>query len=629
MYVHPLTLTFRFEQDCLEQPFQAEYFVRSLPIIRFVCVFGLLVYAVFGILDAYLVPEQKNVFWVFRYAVFTPFCLALFFISFLAIFKKIVVPVLILWEVLAGAGIIMMIMLAPPPASFSYYAGLILVLMIGYTLVRQRFVWATVAGWLLFIMYEIVAVFFCDTPDLILLNNNFFFIGANLIGMVACYSVEYYARRDFSLKKLLESEREKVRHARDVLEDTVTMRTAQLVERNALLTQEIAERKQIQAQLLRHQKMESIGLVAGGVAHDLNNILSGIITYPELLLLDLPEDSKLRKPIEEIMRSGQRAAAIVADLLTVARGVAQQPEVVCINDLVESYLSSPEYEKVVLLYPEIDVRVELNADLPDCRCSSVHIQKVLMNLVNNAFEAIDGSGCITISTKVRHLSGHGKGEELLGGGDYIALAVVDSGPGITEDVLQHIFEPFYTKKVMGRSGTGLGLAVVWNTMQEHDGTVVVESSEKGTLFTAYLPVTTEDRKVAGGDDEVANLQGAGTVLVVDDEEIQRDIGEQILTTLGYEVVAVESGEKAILYLQDNRVDLLLLDMLMDPGLNGLQTYRGIIKIHPGQKAIIVSGFSESADVKAVLELGTAKFIKKPYSMKDLGLAARELLFASS
>ncbi|MCD6533121.1 MAG: response regulator [Deltaproteobacteria bacterium] len=536
--------------------------------------------------------------------------------------------------VVAGIGVIMMVLIAPPPVCFSYYAGLILIFMMLYTVIKLRFIWASVGCWLLVVLYELAAIFLSETPVKILINNNFFFIGANFIGMFAAYAIEYYARRDFFLKNLLEVERAKVIQARDLLEERVQERTEQLFAMNVKLQQEMvehqqaeAEKRQIQQQLIRHQKMESIGLMAGGVAHDLNNILSGIISYPELLLMDLPEESELRKPLEVILQSGNRAAAVVADLLTVARGIASQQEVVCVNDLVENYLASPEHQKIVSLYPEVSLSVDFKPDLPDCKCSPVHIQKVLMNLVNNAFEAIEMSGEILISTRTEQISNLDSKAGQLENGEYVVLRVADSGAGISDDNLEHVFEPFYTKKVMGRSGTGLGLAVVWSTVQEHDGVVDVESDEAGTTFTVYLPVTGEE-KPARQESESPDLQGEGIILVVDDEVVQRDIGRRILTKLGYQVETVESGEKAVAYLQTHKVDLVLLDMLMDPGLNGLQTYAEIIKLYPGQKAVIASGFSESKDVKAALLLGVSSFIKKPYKMKNLGLVVKEAIAGS-
>jgi signal transduction histidine kinase len=621
--LHPITLAFRQQQQDLEQPFLDEYFNNSLPIMRFACIFAILIYGIFGILDACLIPEKKYIFWLFRYAVFCPSCLAILLFSFSPLFRKIAAPLFIFLEILGGSGILAMIVLAPPPVSFTYYAGLILVIMIGYTLVRLRFIWASLPGWFLVMMYEIVAIYICHTPVLILISNNFFFIGANIIGMVACYAMEYHARHDFYLKDLLQTEQQNVQHARDILEDTVQKRTAQLQETNAILSREIAERKQAQSQLLRHQKMESIGLVAGGVAHDLNNILSGVIAYPELLLLDLPPKSKLRKPIEQILESGKRAAAVVADLLTVARGVASQQEIICINDIIKNHLASPEHQKIKATYPDIDLTINLQENLPNSKCSSVHIQKVIMNLVNNGFEAIEGKGNITISTKTQTITDTDQ-IPLLTPGKYIIIKISDTGTGIPENVLHHIFEPFYTKKIMGRSGTGLGLAVVWNTLQEHNGIIDVESNDNGTTFTAYLPVTSE-QKQNEENHNIPELNGTETILVIDDEKIQRDISRRILTSLGYRVETLESGEEALLYMQNHQADLLLLDMIMEPGINGTQTYREILKLHPQQKAIIASGFSETDDVKEALQLGPSVFLKKPYTMTELSLTTKEIL----
>jgi len=195
----------------------------------------------------------------------------------------------------------------------------------------------------------------------------------------------------------------------------------------------------------------------------------------------LPEEPKLE---------AHSAAAVVADLLTVARGVASQYEIVCVNDLIKEYFSSPEYEEQKTLYPNVSVELNLEADLPHCKCSPVHIKKVLMNLINNGFEAIKIAGKITLSSCSQRFTTQCPELPLLEPGKYILLEVSDNGSGIPAEFLQHIFEPFYSKKVMGRSGTGLGLAVVWNTVLEHKGTVDVESNDKGTVFTVYLPATT-------------------------------------------------------------------------------------------------------------------------------------------
>ncbi len=393
---------------------------------------------------------------------------------------------------------------------------------------------------------------------------------------------------------------------------------------------DITELKNTQDQLARAQKMEAIGMMAGGVAHDLNNILSGIVSYPELILLQLPEESKLRKPIEAIRDSGKRAATVVADLLTVARGVASTREPHDINVLIQEYLQSPECEKLESLHPDVVCTKYLQAAQSIISCSPMHIKKTVMNLLTNAMEAVGLSGEITISTANLENDGRGREEgNSLPVGHYVVLTVQDNGPGINEDNIRHIFEPFYSKKVMGRSGTGLGLTVVWNTVEDHGGEIRVQSSEKGTLFTLYFPLSTESvnhHKENGEEKQLYN--GAEEhILVVDDEQQLRDIASEILTTLGYTVTSVASGEEAIEFVRENPVDLLVVDMLMEPGINGRQTYGAILQLYPEQRAIVASGFSESDDVKATLKLGAHGFIKKPYSIEQLGSAVKEALMS--
>ena len=374
------------------------------------------------------------------------------------------------------------------------------------------------------------------------------------------------------------------------------------------------------------QKMESLGLMAGGVAHDLNNILSGLISYPELILYKLEEESELRKPLEAIQQSGQRAATVVEDLLTVARGAASMWEVHNLHDLIQEYFDSLECKKLRSLYPKIACQQNFNAINADILCSPVHVKKCIMNLLTNGFEAIVDRGEIVISTENQHINEPENRASKIEPGNYVVLSVEDTGPGIASKDLEHIFEPFYTKKVMGRSGTGLGLAVVWNSMEDHNGEIIVESSDNGTSFQLSFPISKQERDIPPEEDTAKELMGNNEhILVVDDEPQLRDIASKMLLSLGYKVDAVSSGIQAIDFVKKTPVDLVVLDMLMDPGINGRESYEQIITIHPEQKAIIVSGFSESNEVKTALRLGAGGFIKKPYSMKQIGRAVKDAL----
>jgi two-component system, cell cycle sensor histidine kinase and response regulator CckA len=396
---------------------------------------------------------------------------------------------------------------------------------------------------------------------------------------------------------------------------------------------DIAERKRseeekriLEEKLQRSQKMESLGLLAGGVAHDLNNVLSGIVSYPELLLLDLPQNSNLRKPIITMMESGKRAVAIVQDLLTIARSVATTKKPVNLNSLIKDYLISPEFRQLEQYNPAVTFKYELDSSLLNVNGSYVHLRKILMNLVSNASEAIEKAGTVMISTSNTYLDRPLKAYDDVKTGEYAVLSISDNGTGISPGDLSRIFEPFYSKKVMGRSGTGLGLAVVWNVMREHEGYVNVISDGNGTTFDMYLPITRTDISDSDVEIPIHTLHGNGeNILVVDDIESQREISCRMLEKLVYNVHTVGSGEEAVEYVKEHRVDLVILDMIMDPGINGRETYERIKKINPSQKAVIVSGFAETEDVKATMKLGAGHFIKKPFMLQTLGMAIKEEL----
>jgi two-component system, cell cycle sensor histidine kinase and response regulator CckA len=387
------------------------------------------------------------------------------------------------------------------------------------------------------------------------------------------------------------------------------------------------EQKKLEARLQRAQKMEMLGTMAGGVAHDLNNILSGIVGYPDLLLSQLAPDSSLRKPIQVMQDSGKKAAAIVQDLLTLTRRGVIAEEVLNLNDIILEYLASPEHEKIMSFYSGVRTVPALEQGLLAIAGSRVHLIKTVMNLVANAAEAMPSGGVIEIVTSHRYLDQPVKGYDAIEEGDYVVMTVADNGMGIEPDDIDRIFEPFFTKKIMGRSGTGLGMAVVWGTVKDHKGYIDVDSRVgQGSRFSLYFPVTRKERTVVQNQDGINAYFGQGeTLLIVDDVESQRQIASEMLTQLGYRVEAVDSGEKAIDYLRGHRVDIIVLDMIMEPGMDGLDTYRKILEIHPGQKTIIASGYSETERVREALRQGAGPYIKKPYTWLKLGQAVKAAL----
>ncbi len=387
------------------------------------------------------------------------------------------------------------------------------------------------------------------------------------------------------------------------------------------------EHHKLEQRLQRAEKMEALGTLAGGVAHDLNNVLGVLVGYSELLAEKLPGDSSLKRYANNILQSGIRGAAIIQDLLTLARRGVTTTEVISLNRVVTDYFKTPEFRKLQSDYPHVEFSLRLEEELLNIKGSPLHLSKTIMNLVFNAAEAISGMGKVTLRTENRYLDHPIRGYDEMKEGDYAILTVSDNGKGIAPRDIGKIFEPFYTKKVMGKSGTGLGLAVVWGTVKDHNGYIDVLSEEgKGSTFTLYLPVTREEMDRVEKHVSPDDYTGRGeSILVVDDIQEQRDLAMSMLGRLGYEVEAVSNGKEAVEYLKNNKADLIILDMIMEPDMDGMETYSRIIEISPGQKAVIVSGFSETDRVRKTQEMGAGPFVRKPYILEKIGNAVRKEL----
>jgi signal transduction histidine kinase len=627
-----LSLRFVGPSAGLEAGFRQAYLVESIPRMRVALLLGAAFFGSFGILDAYLMPDQAYVVWAIRYGGICPLLLAGAALTRVPALHRSVEPGVAALMVLGGAGIVAMIVVAPPPVNYFYYAGLILVFMYGYVYLRLRFVWASAGGWLIVVLYELVA-WSTDMPATVLISNNAFFISANIIGMLACYTLEASFRRSYFLRRRLEEEEQRVRQANQQLERRVVERTAELETNNRVLQQEIAERRKAEAdrtrlevELRQAQKMEAIGSLAAGVAHDLNNTLTSLVGYPDLLLEDLPADSPVREPIRAIQEAGHRAAATVQDLLTLARRGVVDRRVVSVNDLLREYFRSPEFARLRREHPHVAIETNLAPDLLNVLGPPVQLLKALMNLVMNAAEATLVDGTVTVATSNRYLDQPVHGFETVPEGEYVVVRVDDTGVGIAGDDLQRIFEPFFSKKQLKRSGTGLGMTVVWTAVKDVGGLVDVTSVEgRGTTFDLYLPVSRQDPEQEPARITIDDCRGSERLLVVDDVSEQRDIATRMLSKLGYRVATAASGELALAWLADRPADLLVLDMTMEPGIDGCETFRRAVAVRPGLKAIIASGYAENARVREAQRLGAGSYLRKPYTMEKLAMAVRREL----
>jgi signal transduction histidine kinase/ActR/RegA family two-component response regulator len=624
MEVNLVTLSFRNE---LEGLFLDYYYKNSLSLVRFSLIFAIILYAFFGVLDAQLVPDMKENLWMIRFAIVCPILFVVILFSYSSYFKKYFQSVVSLAMVIAGLAIIAMISVIPPPVNYSYYAGLILVLIWGYTFTRVRFIWATIAGWIIVVSYEIAAIWITETPKPILISNNFFFISANLAGMFSCYYIEHYARRDFYLAHLLEQEQEKIMGANQTLEKIVQERTSQLLETNKSLRMEIEERKtaeakkaELEKQLLQAQKMEAIGTLAGGIAHDFNNLLMGVQGYSSLIRLDINSSDPNYEMLKNIEQYVIRGAELTKQLLGFARGGKYELKQANLNEILKK--SSQMFGRTK---KEISIFTKLDPDLKTVEVDQGQIEQVLLNLYVNAWQAMPSGGSLYLETRNVILDERESQPFCVKPGNYVRVSVTDTGVGMDERTKERIFEPFFTTKGMGR-GTGLGLASVYGIIKSHGGFITVESVKgQGATFIIHLPAFEKKAEEETASDEKI-LTGHETVLMIDDEEMVLHPATHMLKRLGYKVLSAQNGQDAIEIFkhQKEAIDLVILDMIM-PGMSGSETYNQLKKIHADVKVLLSSGYSLSGEATDMLNRGCDGFIQKPFAINHISCKIREIL----
>lgn len=379
---------------------------------------------------------------------------------------------------------------------------------------------------------------------------------------------------------------------------------------------DITERKHLEDQLLQAQKMEAIGVLAGGVAHDFNNILTAISGYTDLTLQNMRLDDPLREYISEIGQAGDRAAALTKQLLSFSRRGDMSLAVHNLNDSIN------DTQRMLrrIIKENVAFRIELMPDLHNVKVDASHISQVLVNLVVNAGDAMPEGGTITISTRNTYLDGDIVQENVVvTSGPFVELTVRDTGVGMDENTKRRIFEPFYTTKEAGK-GTGLGLSTVYGIVRQSGGDISVESEPgKGSTFRVFLPAATiekDERRSVYRSQEIPKR--SGTILLVEDESPVRTLVHSILSRQGFTVVPAESGEKALDICRsfDGTFDLLLTDMIM-PGMDGITLQKQICEVRPGIRTLIMSGYTGETLEKAMLLEPDISFIGKPFGPEDL------------
>jgi PAS domain S-box-containing protein len=384
------------------------------------------------------------------------------------------------------------------------------------------------------------------------------------------------------------------------------------------------EKAKLEGQLQQAMKMEAVGRLAGGVAHDFNNLLTVITGYSELLLQKMEKDSPMHAEMEEISRAGERAASLTQQLLAFSRKQIIEPKVLHLDSLV----AEMHRMLIRLIGEDIALQTTTGKSLGSVKVDPGQFQQILVNLVVNARDAMPGGGKIVVETMNVDLDeGYCATHPYISPGRYVMLSVSDTGHGMSDEVKAHIFEPFFTTKERG-SGTGLGLATTFGTVKQAGGSIEVYSEAGiGTSFKIYLPRVEEEASPPVKDDRPQDMRGGSeTVLLVEDEDIVRNLCIRILEQLGYKVMQARNGAEAIALTQGygDRIDLLLTDVVM-PGMSGAELATKLVPLQPYMKVLFTSGYTDDAILRhGILEEGVS-FIGKPYTPSALARKVREVI----
>ncbi|HEX2975082.1 MAG TPA: ATP-binding protein [Bacteroidales bacterium] len=625
------TLAFTGEDSRYEKAFRDDYYLKTLNHFRFSMFLAMIFYGSFAFLDAKIFPAEKEIFWFIRFGIIFPLLLLIYVLSYTKSFKLYMQWAIAFVMFITSFGILIMIKLgAERHSNYSYYAGIILIFIFGYTFTRARFIYASIAGWSIVISYEILIFWFSSTPIDTIVSNNFFFISANMIGMFISYFIELTSRTEFYVRMLLEREKENVKRANNDLEIRVMERTEQLFNANIDLKKEIeirkkyeSERAELEKQLFQLQKMETIGTLAGGIAHDFNNILTPILGYTDMALEELPDESNLRFDIEQINNAALRGKDLVQQILTFSREVDSNRKPIRLQPIISEVLNLLKAS----FPPGVVIRQNLDPLIGTVLADPPHVHQIVMNICTNASHAMVKSGGV-LEVKldaVRIDQRQAEKIRNLKKGEYIRLTISDTGYGMDLKTKERIFEPFFTRKEVG-SGSGLGLSVVHGIINNYGGSIEVDSTPgKGTAFRIYLPKHNSEASDSSKLDKKP-VKGNEHILFVDDEPEITFMGKKMLETLGYKVSIKSDSLSALeeFTAHPDQYALVVTDQNM-PNLAGTELAIKLREIRSDLKIIIITGFADNLSDEVMIRCGISEVILKPMVLDDFSKVIRRVL----
>lgn len=592
MNFNKITLAFS-EAD--EHLFLKKYLFDSIFQFRVAFILCIILYGAFGFLDSRVIPEYETTFHAIRFLFVIPILLIVFLLSFTSLFQKVWQMLLLISFIAGGFGISIMTMFAPD--NYAYYAGMMLVFSAGYFFIKLRFFYATIAGWSILIIYNIGAIYYTHTPDDLLINNNFFFISANLIGMFAAYNIEYYTRRNFFLSQRLESERLLVLDANKNLEITVEERTKEL-----LKAKEQAEES---------DRLKSAFLA--NMSHEIRTPMNGILGFAELLKEPGLSGEEQQNYIEVIKKSGVRMLNIINDIVDISKIEAGLMKL----NMQESNVNEQIQYLYTFFKPEVDakgMRLSINTPLPTeeavLKTDREKVFAILTNLVKNA---------IKYSNKGTIEFGYNKRDK------YLEFYVKDTGIGIPNDKQHVIFERFMQADIpteWTQQGAGLGLSITKAYLEMLGGKIRVESQEGvGSTFYFTLPynaVVTKETVVqqfvpSDKIDQVRKLK----ILIAEDDKVSEMLIDLTVKLFGKEIIKAKTGLEAIEVCKKNPdIDLVMMDIRM-PDMGGYEATRQIREFNKEVVIIAQTAYGLSSDCEKAIEAGCNDYIAKPINKTEL------------
>jgi signal transduction histidine kinase/CheY-like chemotaxis protein len=597
MVYNKITLAFSEKDEVL---FREKYFSDSLFQFRIAFVLVILLYGVFGYLDSRMVPEYANPFHIIRYLIVIPLFLTVFLLSFTGFFRKI-------WQVLAlvsfitgGTGISIMTMLIPE--NYAYYAGMMLIFSAGYFFIKLRFFLATIAGWSTLLIFNIGSIFYANAPKLILINNNFFFISANLIGMFAAYNIEYYTRRNFFLNQKLDSEKLHVEEVNKNLEKIVEERTKELI-----AAKELAEQS---------DRLKSAFLA--NMSHEIRTPMNGILGFAELLKEPDLSGEQQQEYIKIIEKSGARMLNIINDIVDISKIEAGLMNV----DIMESNINEQIEYIYTFFKPELEakgMKLLFSNSLPTkdaiLKTDREKLFAILTNLVKNAIKYSKEG---TIEIGYNYTSSLPKLNEL-------RFYVKDTGIGIPKDRQEAIFERFIQADIVDRmalQGAGLGLSISKAYVEMLGGKIWVESEEGiGSTFYFTLPYNVDPPKetvnqpfgTSNKTHQVRKLK----ILIAEDDEVSEMLIDITVKMFSKEIIKARTGVEAVDACQSNPdIDLVLMDIRM-PEMGGYDATRQIRQFNKEVVIIAQTAFGLTGDRERAIKAGCNDYITKPIQEAEL------------